>query len=83
MGIPARHETSNTRELRRNAEFFAIFEAVGWTELFQHLNGFHRETDLQFALNIIETHSNVRGLCIEFSEAIVAEVIGLPQVGKA
>ena len=78
MGIPAQHEPPNMQELRRNAEFFTIFEAGGWTEFFQHLNGFHLETTLQFALNITETHLEVR-----VSEAIGAEVIGLPQVGRS
>ena len=54
MGIQAQHEPPNTRELRRNVEVFTIFEVAGWTELFQILNGFHRETTLQFALNLIE-----------------------------
>ena len=83
MGIPARHEPPNTLELRRNAKFFAIFEAAGWNEFFQHLNGFHRDTTLQFASNLTETHSEVRGLHIEVSEAIVAEVTDLPQGGRA
>ena len=83
MGIPVRHEPPNTRELRRNANVFAIFEVVGWTKFFQCLNGFHRETALQFALNLTKTHSEVRGLCIEVFEAIVAKVTGLPQVGRA
>ena len=59
MGIPARHEPPNMQKIRRNAEVFAIFQAAGWTEFFQCLNGFHRETTLQFSLNIIETHSEV------------------------
>ena len=46
MGIPARHEPPNMRELRINAEVFTIFEAAGWTEFFQRLNGFHHETAL-------------------------------------
>ena len=82
MGIPTRHEPPNMRELRINAEFFAIFEVAGWTEFFQRLNGFHREIALQYSLNIIETHSEFRGLHIEVSEAIVAEVTALPQVGR-
>ena len=83
MGIPSRHEPPNTQELRRNAEVFSIFEVAVWTEFFQRLNGFHRETALQFSLNITETHSEVRGLRIEVSEAIVVEVTSLPQVGRA
>ena len=83
MGIPTQHEPPNMRELRRNAQFFAIFETVGWTEFFQCLSGFHREIALQFSLNLTETHSEVRELRIEVSEAIVAEVTGLPQVGRA
>ena len=71
------------RELRRNGEFFAIFQATGWTEFFQHLNEFLRETNLQFTFNLTETYSEVWGLCIEVSEAIVVEVIGLPQLGRA
>ena len=46
MGILAQHEPPNMQELRINAEVFAIFEATGWTEFFQLLNGFHRETTL-------------------------------------
>ena len=83
MGIPAGYEPSNTRQLRRNAAFFAIFQAADWTEFFEHLNGFHHEAALQFALNLTETHSNVLGLRIEVSKAIMAEVTGIPQVGKA
>ena len=83
MGILAQHEPPNMWELRRNAEVFTIFQVVGWTNFFQHLNGFHCETALQSALNLIETHSEVWGLRIEVSEAIVAEVTGLPQEGRA
>ena len=43
MGIPSRYEPPNMRELRRNAEVFAIFQAAGGTEFFQRLNGFQRE----------------------------------------
>ena len=59
MGILDRYEPPNMRELRRNAEFFAIFQVAGWIELFQRLNGFHREIALQFTLNLTETHSEV------------------------
>ena len=57
MGISARYEPSNTRELRRNAVVFAIFQVAGWMEFFKRLNGFHREVALQFGLNLIENHS--------------------------
>ena len=83
MGIPARYEPSNTQELRRNAAVFTIFQAAGWTKFFKRLNGFHHEATLQFALNLTETHSEVWGLCIEFFEAITAEVTSIPQVGRA
>ena len=56
---------------------------MGWTEFFQRLNGFHRKRALQFTLNLTETHSEVWALCIEVSEAILAEFTGLPQVGRA
>ena len=46
MGILARNEPTNMQELHRNAEVFAIFEASGWNEFFQRVNGFHRETAL-------------------------------------
>ena len=82
MGIPAWHELGNMDSLRRNAEVFSIFEAAGWTDFFQCLNGHHRETALQFALNLIETYSDIRGLRIEVIEEIVAEFTGLPQVGR-
>ena len=56
---------------------------MGWTEFFQRLNGFHRETTLQFSLNLTETHSEVRGLHIEVSKSIVVEFTSIPQVGRA
>ena len=83
MGIPARYEPPNMRELKINVEFFAIFQAAGWTEFFQRLNGFHHETALQFSLNLTETHLEVQGLCVEVSEEIVAKVTGVAQVGRA
>ena len=83
MGIPARYEPSNRRELRRNAAVFAIFQAASWMEFFKRMNGFHHEVALQFALNLTETHSEVWGLRIEFYEAIMVEVTGIPQVGRA
>ena len=83
MCIPSQYEPSNTQELRRNAVVFAIFQAVGWTKIFEHLNGFHHEAALQFALNLTETHLEVWGLRIEVSEAIMAKFIGIPQVGRA
>ena len=46
MGIPARYEPSNMQELTRNDEVSAIFQAAGWTEFFQCLNGFHCEAAL-------------------------------------
>ena len=36
---------------------FAIFQAAGWTEFFERLDGFNREAALQFTLNLIETYS--------------------------
>ena len=62
MGIPARYEPSNTQALRRNVAVFAIFQAVGWTEFFERLDGFNREAALQFALNLTENYSEVWGL---------------------
>ena len=64
MGILAWHEPTNMQELYRNAEVFTIFEATSWTEFFQRLSGFHRETTLQFAMNLMETHSEVKVLHI-------------------
>ena len=83
MGIPARHEPLDTQELRKNTTVLAIFQAVGWLEFFERLDGFNQESALQFALNVTDTHSEVWGLRIEVSEAIISEVTAIPQVGKA
>ena len=83
MGIPAHHEPLNTQELRKNPAVFSIFQAAGWIEFFEQLDGFNREAALQFALNLIETYSEVWGLRIEVSEAIISEVTTIPQVGRA
>ena len=82
MGILALHEPANMDALRINAEVFYIFEETSWTEFFQHFSGFHWEIALQFALNMTETYSKVRGLRIEVTKEIVDEVTGLPQVGR-
>ena len=78
MGIPARHEPLNTQELRKNPVVFAIFQAAGWIEFFERLDGFNREAALQFALKLTETYSEVWGLRIEVSEAIISEVTSIP-----
>ena len=39
------------------------------------------DTTLQFALNLTNTHSTLRGLRIDIIEVIVVEVTGLPQIG--
>ena len=83
MGLPARHEPLDTQELRKNPIVLAIFQAVGWLEFFERLDGFNREAALQFALNLTYTHSEVWGMRIEVSEAIISKVIAIPQVGKA
>ena len=80
MGKPARHEPVNTEALHRNAEVFAIFEAAGWTGYFQRLNDFHTETALKFILNLTNTHSEVKGVHIDVTEAILVEVTGLLHV---
>ena len=82
MGIPACYEPSNTQELRKNAAVFAIFQVVEWTEFFERLDGFNREAALQFSLNLTETYSEVWGLRIEVSEAIISDVTAIPQVGR-
>ena len=74
MGIPARHEPKNIASLRKNGEVFTIFQEVEWIEYFQILNRFHVDKALQFALNLIDTHSTVRGLWIDVTEAIMAKV---------
>ena len=83
MGLPAHHEPLNTQELRNNPAVLAIFQAAGWVEFFDRLDGFNREAALQFDLHLKDTYSEVWGLRIEVSEAIISEVTALPQVGKA
>ena len=83
MGLPARHEPLNTQELRTNPDVFAIFQAAGWIEFFERLDGFNREAALQFALNLRDTHSEVWGLQIEVSEIVISEVTAIPREGKA
>ena len=72
MGFPVRHEPKNIDSLCRNKEVFVIFEEVRWIEYFQILNGFHEETTLHFFMNLIKTHSYIRGLRIDVLEASLA-----------
>ena len=83
MGIPARHEPLDTQELRKNPAVLAIFQAVGWLEFFELLDGFNREAAMQFSFNLTETHFEVWGLRIEVSASIISEVTAILRVGKA
>ena len=78
MGIQMRHKPENIVYLIENGEVFTIFQEFEWIEYFQRLNASHVDTTLQFYLNLTDTHSTVRGLWIDVTEAIVALVIGLP-----
>ena len=82
MGSPVRYEPNNLDALHANMEVFAIFQEPGWIEYFQRLNGFHEETKFQFSMNLTEEHSEIKGLRIDISEQDLAEVIGLPRIGK-
>ena len=81
MGIPTRHGPENIASLHENGELFTIFQEAVWKEYFQRLNDFHVDMALQFSLNLSDTHSTVRGLQIDITEAIVVEVTRLPQNG--
>ena len=81
MGPPIRYEPSNLDALYANREVFDIFCEAGWIGYFQRLNGFHEDTTLQFSMNLIGEYLEIRGLRIDASERIVAEVTGLPQIG--
>ena len=59
MGIPACHEPLDTQELRKNPADLAMFQAAGWLEFFERLDGFNWEAALQFALNLTDTHFEV------------------------
>ena len=49
---------------------------------FERLNGFHEEMTLQFAMNMKENHSMVKGLRIEASDRAITEVTWLPRIGR-
>ena len=49
---------------------------------FERLNGFHKETTLQFSMNLREDQSMAKGLRVEVSDRAMVEVTGLPRIGR-
>lgn len=57
-----------------------MFENAGWDVYFGRLKGWNEEIAMEFALNLEEGVSRVRGVEIPVIEKTIAEVSGLPQV---
>ena len=58
-----------------------IFQAAGWLQYFERLQGHGDYVALDFARNLEGNHSEVRGVPIEVSEQAIAEVTRIQQRG--
>ena len=77
-GEPIHHETSNVSMMRQNPEALEVFRAAGWLQYFEKLQGYNNYVALDFAMNLEGDCFVVRGVPIDFSEQVIAEVTGLP-----
>jgi hypothetical protein len=77
-----RHEPEDTTRVRNNHEVWQVFENAGWNVYFDRLKGSNEEIATEFALNLREGSSRVRGIEIPVTEEAIAEVSGLPQNGQ-
>jgi len=62
-------------------EAYQIFLQAGWIDYFRRLQEFDSQQVLEFALNLNEDHSIVRGVRIPVTEEAIIEVSGLPANG--
>ena len=80
MGLPVRHDPKNFDSLRENREVFAIFQQVLWIVYFQRLNGIDEDMTFQFAMNLTQYQSDIRGSRIYVSEEDLVEITRLPRI---
>ena len=80
-GEEVRHEPSNISLLQQNPMAMEIFQAAGWLQYFERLQGHDDYLALYFARNLEGNHSEVRGVPIEVSEQAIAEVMGIQRRG--
>lgn len=78
-GEVVRHEPSNVFVLRQNLEALEVIRTSRWLQFFEILQGHDDYVALAFARNLEGNHLEVKGVPIEFSEQVIAEVTGLPQ----
>ena len=58
-----------------------ILHQLGWMEYFNRLQGYDTNVTLEFFQNLQGENSMVRGIQIAVTSKILAEVIGLPNMG--
>ena len=78
-GLAVWHEPENIVSIRNNTEVWQVFFDVGWDIYFDRLQGFDGGITMEFALNLEENHSRVRGLEVPVIEEVIVEVSGLRQ----
>ena len=76
------HEPDDSTRIQCNWEVWQIFVNAGWDVYLDRINGWDEEITLEFALNLEEGVSRVRGLEIPVTEETIVEVSGIPQGGE-
>ena len=72
---------SEPQQLTISAAAREILERAGWLNYFNRLQEGNEAVAMEFLRNLQEDHSIVRGKHIAVTDAIIAEVSGLPATG--
>ena len=80
-GTTIRNEPGSISLLQFFPEVYQIFQQAGWTAYFERLGDFNAEEVLEFAQNLEDNFSVVRGVRISVTEDDIVQVSGLPAEG--
>ena len=81
-GEPQWHEPADHKVLLENLATCSLFQQWGWLAYCLGLKQFDQEVVLQFHNTLRDGYVTVKGIRIEFTKELVAEVTGLPTNGE-
>ena len=77
-----RHEPNSMDALQNCPEAYHIFIDAGWIEYFQKLEGSDEAVAIEFAQNLNNNQTQVRGMQLEVTEEVISWVTSLPVEGR-
>lgn len=70
-GVAVIHEPDSMGTLKNCLESYQVFRDAGWIEYFQKLVGLDEAAAIEFAQNLNNHQTRVRGLQIEVKEEVI------------